>query len=188
MSATIEQIINGIIEREGNGKYTNDSNDSGGPTRWGITEKTARAYGYKGEMREFPRAAAVNIYMSKYWTGPGFGAVHDHHQALAVRLADFGVLAGPETAAKQLQRCLNVLNRGGKDYPDMVADGKIGPKTIAALKAFLKLRGADGCRVILGMVASMQSVYLAELSERRPKDEAYQFGWQLNRAIGAVVV
>lgn len=188
MSATIEQIIDGIIEREGDGKYTDDPNDSGGPTRWGITERTARAHGYAGDMRDFPRAAAVRLYLALYWSAPGFSTVHLHHPELAVRLADFGVLAGPATAAKQLQRALNVLNRGGKDYQDMAVDGGIGPKTIAALKAFLKLRGADGCRVLLGMVAAMQSVYLVELAERRPKDEVFQFGWQLNRAIGAVVV
>jgi lysozyme family protein len=139
-------------------------------------------------MRDFPREAAARIYLARYWTEPGFSLVHLHHEALAVRLADFGVMAGPGTAAKQLQRCLNVLNRGGSDYQEVQVDGGIGPKTIAAIKAFLKLRGADGCRVLLGMVAAMQSVYLVELAERRPKDEAYQFGWQLNRAIGAVVV
>lgn len=69
----------------------------------------------------------------------------------------------------------------------MVIDGVIGPKTVAVLKAFLKKRGQDGCRVLLGMVAAMQSVYLLELAERRPKDEAYQFGWQLNRANGVVM-
>ena len=188
MSATIEQIIDGIIEREGNGKYTNDPHDSGGPTRWGVTERTARENGYKGDMRDLPRAAAVRIYLAQYWTSPGFSLVHEHHEALAVRLADFGVVAGPKTAAQHLQRCLNVLNRGGKDYPDIDIDGQIGTReTIPALKAFLKKRGSDGCRVLLGMVAAMQSVYLVELAERRPKDEAYQFGWQLNRAIGAVV-
>lgn len=184
---TIEQIIDGIILREGNGKYTNDPTDSGGPTRWGITEKVARAYGYRGDMRDFPREGAVNIYMYLYWTGPGFSAVYEHHEALASRLADFGVVAGPKTAAEQLQRCLNVLNQGGTDYPDISTDGQIGPRTIAALKSFLKKRGSDGCRVLLGMVAAMQSVYFLELAERRPKDEKYEFGWQLNRAIGAVV-
>lgn len=187
MNKTIEQIIDGIIEREGNGKYTNDPNDSGGPTRWGITERTARANGYPGEMRYFPRDSAVRLYLAQYWSSPGFSTVHLHHPELAVRLADFGVLAGPDTSSKQLQRCLNVLNRGGSDYPDMVADGKIGQKTISALKVFLKLRGSDGCRVLLGMVASLQSVYLVELAERRPKDEEYQFGWQLNRAIGSIL-
>jgi len=176
-AATVESIIDGIIEREGNGKYTNDPSDSGGPTRWGITEKTARANGYAGDMRDIPRAAAVRIYLAKYWTSPGFSLVHLHHAALAVRLADFGVMAGPVTAAQQLQRCLNALNRGGSDYPEVSTDGKIGPRTIAALKGFLKLRGADGCRVLLGMVAAMQSVYLVELTEQREKDERFLYGW-----------
>lgn len=185
--ATIESIIDGIILREGNGKYTNDPDDSGGPTRWGITENTARANGYKGDMRDLPRDAAVRIYLAKYWTGPGFSLVYEHHPALAVRMADFGVVASRKETSRYLQRCLNVLNQGGKDYQDISTDGQIGPRTIVALKAFLKVRGADGCRVLLGMVAAMQSVYFLELAERRPKDEKYQYGWQLNRAIGAVM-
>ena len=58
-AATVESIIDGIIEREGNGAYTNDPGDSGGPTRWGITEKVAKANGYTGDMRDLPRATCA---------------------------------------------------------------------------------------------------------------------------------
>ncbi|OCO16336.1 hypothetical protein AN684_0205915 [Klebsiella pneumoniae subsp. pneumoniae] len=43
---TADQIIEGILGKEGG--YVNNPNDKGGPTRWGITQTTARAYGYKG--------------------------------------------------------------------------------------------------------------------------------------------
>lgn len=184
---TIDSYIDEIIVKEGNGKYTNDPKDSGGPTRWGITEKTARKYGYTGDMELLPRETAVAIYKSKYWTKPKFDLINNIHPELAFRLLDFGVLAGQTTSAKMLQRALNVLNRNGRDYPDIVVDGDLGAKTREALNQFYRVRGKDGKNVLLGLVASQQSVYLMELAERRPKDEEYSFGWQLNRAIGAIL-
>jgi len=184
---TVNQYIDELIVREGNGKYTDSPQDSGGPTRWGITEATARAYGYTGPMRELPRDAAVDIYLERYWTGPNFDRVNLVDPDLAERLLDFGVLAGQAIAGKHLQRCLNVLNRGGSEYPDVKADGLIGAMTVAALESFVARRGSTGRTVLLGMVTALQSEYLIALAERRPKDEEWQFGWQLNRAIGAVM-
>ncbi len=174
--------INELIEREGG--YVNDPKDSGGETKFGITVATARAYGYTGPMRDLPHATAQTIYLRRYWVEPKFHLVDEVYPTLAESLLDFGVLAGQETAAKQLQQALNVLNRNGTDYPDIAADGRIGTLTLAALRTFLKKRGREGGGVLFGMVVARQSVYLQELAERRPKDEKYQYGWQLNRALG----
>ncbi|MGI6656707.1 MAG: glycoside hydrolase family 108 protein [Desulfobulbus sp.] len=178
----IRQIIDQIIKIEGDGKYTNDPADSGGPTRWGITEKTARAHGYRDDMRLLPRQVAVDIYEKKYWRGPGFDLVNQIFFELAYQLAQFGVVAGPKTASLQLQRCLNVLNDNEQDYPDLKVDGVIGKKTLAALQAFLAKRGHEGRQVLLGMIVAFQSVYFTNLAERRPKDEKYIYGWQRVRA------
>ena len=60
MSALRDRIINGIIEREGD--YVDNPDDSGGPTRWGITEREARANGYTGAMQALPRYLTYNVY------------------------------------------------------------------------------------------------------------------------------
>ena len=180
MSAT--EYINDLIAREGG--YVFDPKDSGGETIYGITIATARAYGYTGPMRDMPRATAFTIYLKRYWVEPGFHRIHEIYPALAETLLDFGVLAGQSTAAKQLQRALNVLNRNQDDYHDILADGRIGTLTLNALRAFLAKRGKEGGGVVFGMVCSLQSVYLQELAERRPKDERFEYGWQLNRALG----
>ena len=44
---------------------------------------------------------------------------------------------------------------------------------------------ADGRRVLLGMVTAQQSVRYLEIVERNPSQEVFEFGWQLNRALGA---
>lgn len=187
MNDVVLRFVEATIQKEGNGKYTNDPKDSGGPTRWGITEAVARAFGYGGPMSELPRETAVHIYVERYWDAPGFRRISHVSETLAERLFDFGVLASRKYACEYLQRCLNVLNRNGRDYPDIAVDGVIGNMTIGALDAFNKRRGKEGMRVLVGMVVSMMSVYLINLAERRPKDEEYQFGWQLNRAIGAIL-
>ena len=135
-------------------------------------------------MRDLPKSTALNIYLKRYWVEPNFHKVADIYAGLADTLLDFGVLAGQTTAAKQLQRALNVLNRNEQDYPDLVADGRIGTITLSALRALLAKRGKEGGGVLFGMVCAQQSVYLLELAERRPKDEHFEYGWQLNRALG----
>ena len=60
---------------------------------------------------------------------------------LAAELFDTGANMGPAVAATFLQRALTALNRSGRDYPDLVPDGRIGATTLAALDAFLKVRG-----------------------------------------------
>ena len=177
--------INDLIAREGG--YVYDLQDSGGETHYGITIATARAYGYQGPMRELPRATAQTIYLRRYWTEPGFDKIDTLYPALAESLLDFGVLAGTSTAARQLQRCLNALNRNASDYPDLTVDGRIGTLTLAALRTLLQKRGREGAGVLFGMVCAQQSNYLLELAERRPKDEKYQYGWQLNRALGEIL-
>ena len=49
------KIINQIIEREGG--YVDDISDSGGETKYGITEEVARRYGYDGKMIDLPRGS-----------------------------------------------------------------------------------------------------------------------------------
>jgi lysozyme family protein len=183
----IDEFIARTIEKEGDGRYTNNPKDSGGPTRWGITEAVARAYGYQGDMRDLPRETAESIYRQRYWEEPGFAAIEPISRVLAERLFDFGALAGQSTSAKHLQRALNVLNHNGEDYPDIRTDGRIGKLTVGSLRAYAERRGDGGLKVLLGMVAAQQSVYLLELAERRPKDEEFMYGWQLNRAIGAIL-
>ena len=49
------------------GGYSNDPDDSGGETNWGITKATAVAYGYTGPMRDMPRETAHGIYLNGWW-------------------------------------------------------------------------------------------------------------------------
>ena len=178
-----ESAIDGVIGREG--RYSNDPVDRGGETMWGMTAAAARAAGYTGPMAAMPRETAVAIYRQRYWTGPGLDRLAAVDGPLAVRLLDIAVNMGPPVAIGFLQRALNALNRQGADYPDIAADGVLGSATLGAVQALLGRRGDDGRRVLLGMVSAQQSVRYLEIAERNPSQEAFEFGWQLNRALGA---
>ena len=179
MSKLKEKVINEIIQREGG--YVNDPSDSGGETKWGITKKTARAYGYTGPMPLLPRWIAFEIYEKQYLEKIKFDQIEKLSPLIAEELADTSINMHWSRAGEFLQRSLNVLNRGGKDYKDLVVDGQIGAKTIKALKRYLKKRGKEGERVLFKMLNSLQGVSYIEIAERRPKDEKFVYGWYRNR-------
>ena len=88
---------------------------------------------------------------------------------------------GPAVAATFLQRALTALNRNAKDYPDLVPDGQIGERTLAALDAFLKARGQSGERILLRALEALQGERYLRLAERRPANEVFLYGWLANR-------
>jgi lysozyme family protein len=175
----VDRLIEALIKREGG--YSNHPSDRGGPTNYGITEAVARAHGYRGAMRSMPREEAVAIYRRLYWLRPGFDRVAERSEAVAAELFDTGVNMGPAVAATFLQRALSALNRDGKDYADLVPDGRIGATTLAALDTFLRLRGDGGEGVLLRALDALQGERYIRLAERRPANEAFLYGWLANR-------
>jgi lysozyme family protein len=175
----IDELINALIQREGG--YVNDPADKGGETNMGITLLQARAYGYAGSMRLLPRATAAAIYKDLYWLTPKFDHVNYSMSKLAAEMFDTGVNMGPQTASKFLQRALNVLNNGGKDYPDIAVDGQIGNLTLYALDKFHAKRGIMAERVLLRMLEAEQAVRYMDLAEKNPTQEKFEYGWIANR-------
>jgi lysozyme family protein len=175
----IDELIDEVIAREGG--FVDHPADRGGPTRWGVKQAVARAAGYGGDMRHYPRHAAAAIYRKRYWTEPRFDAVARRASRLAAELFDTGVNMGPSVAAGFLQRSLTALNRQGRDYPDIAVDGAIGPRTLAALDAFLNVRGSHGETVLVKACDALQGERYLRLAEQRPANEAFLYGWLANR-------
>lgn len=176
-----QDVIAAIIAREG--RYSNDANDRGGETAWGVTIAEARANGYAGPMMEMPREVAERIYAAKYWDKLRLDDVAALSEIVAGELADIGVNMGTGTAAIFLQRILNVFNRRGEYYPDLSVDGGIGPATLSALRQFLIRRNLDGDDVLKVGLNCLQGARYIELAERDPKQEDFVYGWILNRAM-----
>ena len=170
------EVIGRILAAEGG--YVNDPNDSGGETNYGITVAVARAHGFERPMREMTRAQASDIYGALYWEGVRAGDLLALSPAVCEEVVDTGVNMGTGRAGKFLQRCLNVLNKRGSLYGDLVVDGGIGPATIMALRAYLDDRDE---KTLVKALNCMQGAYYITLAERREKDERFVYGWLKHR-------
>lgn len=176
---TKTEIINGIIAREGG--YSDDLDDSGGKTKFGITERTARRHGYKGEMIDLSRDRAFQIYEQIYWIGTGCDKIAELSEKVAEEVCDTAVNLGVARAGQFFQRCLNVLNKKSSIYGELIVDGNVGPKTIANFASYMVYRKNDKDDVFLKAMDSLQGAFYIELAEMRVKDEEFIYGWLANR-------
>lgn len=110
------------------GGFVDHSSDPGGRTRWGITERVARAHGYAGDMRELPVEMAKRISRASYWDKV---RADDLPAAVRFDVFDAAYNSGPAQAIKFLQRGLGVK-----------VDGALGPVTLGAA------RDADGYQLL----------------------------------------
>ena len=174
-----EKYINKIIEIEGG--YVDHPNDSGGATCWGITERTARLAGYTGHMRNMPREFAFALYKRDYWDVIRGDDLEGLSPGIAFEVMDTCVNRGRHWASVYLQEALNCMNWAQRLYPDIVVDGKIGDKTISALRGYIQSRG--DIQVLLTALNCQQGNDYIKLAKAREKDEDFVFGWFKNRVV-----
>ncbi|MQY27323.1 glycoside hydrolase family 108 protein [Nocardia aurantia] len=178
MTAFDEAFENTVAHEGG---YSNHSAGRGGATNYGITEAVAQENGYTGAMADLPLETAKDIYQRRYWNPLRLDEIAKISTSVAIELFDTAVNMGNGTAAKFLQRTLNVFNRQQADYPDTRIDGAIGPKTVSALQTFMMKRKQPGEAVLLKSLNSLQGARYIELAENREQNEAFVFGWMANR-------
>lgn len=158
------------------GEFSDHPGDRGGATMYGITERVARANGYMGEMREMPLSVAQSIYKRQYWDTLKLDEISEASFVVACELFDTSVNMGVGTAGKFLQRAINVLTPGGVEV-----DGVVGPMTVDRLRGYLAKRGAEGEVVLLRALNALQGARYVEIGERDASQEAFTYGWFLNR-------
>lgn len=163
------------------GGYSDHPSDRGGATKYGITERVARAEGYQGDMRDLPMLTAKIIYKRRYWDLLNLTAIDLIASPIAHELFDTGVNMGTSIAGVFFQRCLNALNRNGQDYADLLVDGVIGAKSIEAFQRFYVKRGMNGIKVLLRLLNGLQLARYVDICERDRTQEAFLYGWANNR-------
>jgi lysozyme family protein len=109
------------------GGYSDNPADPGGPTNFGITLATLRAYDGNpnltaDDVKKLTPAVAKEIYRTAYWNRMQCGALP---AGLDLEVFDFGVNSGPSESVKTLQRLVGVTQ-----------DGSVGPITLAAVAQF----------------------------------------------------
>lgn len=121
-----EDAIERVLAHEGG--YSRHPDDPGGETNWGVTARTARSAGFRGDMRSMTREDAKRIYLASYWTPILGDKLPDH---LAFHVFDAAVNSGVHRAIEWLQAIVGTE-----------VDGLLGPKTLAAAQASDALAGA----------------------------------------------
>jgi len=114
----------------------------------------------------------ADFYRRTFWDPLQGDALPE--QSLAAELFDTAVNMGLTRATEFLQRALNVLNRNGKLYADLVVDGDLGPRTLAAVRAYLK---TDKVELLLKILNVLQGARYIQLMDQSPGQEAFARGW-----------
>lgn len=176
LAAVIAAIIGGVVAVEGG--YVNNKNDPGGATNHGVTEAVARDHGYKGDMRDLTKETAVDIYATDYIKKPGYEPIVRLSPTLAEEVIDSGVNAGTGRSSRWFQTSLNSLNRGGKDCPNVIVDGNVGPASIRTLECLIKVRGeTKTCQMMIKLMDAQQATHYMNLAARDPKFHTFMVGW-----------
>lgn len=166
------------------GGYVNNPNDSGGPTRYGVTSVIAKEhidlwskYSFNGDMQYLPKELAYEIIEREFWNRLRLDDILEISGEIAALLFEWMVNSGAHEPGKAIQEHLNASNRGGVDYDDILADGIVGSTTIRTLKAYVAKRGHIGKATLLQYLNASQIVDFRELTVKREKDEAFYNGW-----------
>lgn len=173
------ELIDEIIGIEGG--YSDHKSDTGGKTRYGITEHVARSNGYTGAMQQLPLSMAKQIYKDEYWNKLMLGSIEQICPGIVRELLDTGINQGTGKAAEYLQVALNALNRQQADYADIRVDGSIGNQTLNALRSYTAKRGARGAAVLYKALNCLQGAFYITISQSRQANEDFVFGWLDNR-------
>ena len=163
-----------ILEDEGS-KYVNDPNDSGGPTKWGITKKVYQEFVGRvvldKEIEEMTAATAKQIYDVRYWTSLRCEGMTD--LAFACAIFDSGVLYGVGTIALIVQRALLLCGATLK------LDGILGDKSVGILNQVLGGGAHDVRSSLMNSIRGLLLEHIDAVIVANPKDEKYRHGWSL---------
>lgn len=145
-------MIDRLISREGGARITQDSSDTGGTTKYGISSKSYPDV----DIAKLQYDGARAIYYRDYLMATNIYLLPELVQELAL---DFAVHSGPRKAITSLQRLVGVAE-----------DGLLGPLTIDAAKA---LKVGDLCRAY-----TIDRVgYLCRQVQTNPSKLKYLTGW-----------
>lgn len=171
-------IIPDILSHEGG--LSEDSDDPGGVTQWGVSLRWLRSQGVDvgdldedgdvdaDDIRAMTRRDAVRLYHDHWWRAYGYGELH---LVVAAKVLDLSINMGPKQAHILLQRA--VRGAGGATLKE---DGIIGPMTKDSLRRVPHER-------VRACLRSEAAGFYRALVTGRPALAKYLTGW-LNRAYG----
>lgn len=170
------------------GGYSDDPNDPGGETIFGVARKKNPSWegwplvdNLKKDKINFPKNALSDssvlshvkiLYKKNYWDVHKLDTVNS--QEIANEIFDTGINQGTGKAASFLISALDLLNRGGKDYADVPEDGVINDSDVLVLNSHKRPQN------VLKTLNGLQFMHYYNITKANPKFEEYFNGW-LNR-------
>lgn len=127
MDDEFELAFKKVLDYEGG--YSDEKEDHGGKTKYGITEELARDYGYEGEMKDLDLDEAKEIYYREFWAKHFYSWIKD--ERIAIEVFEQAINMGARTANKHLQKAYNLLAE-----EEIGVDGIIGQRTLDAVNNF----------------------------------------------------
>jgi lysozyme family protein len=170
--------VNLTLDHEGG--YVWDPHDPGGETKYGISQRSYPML----DIENLTLEAARKIYFRDFWQKPRINALAASAPDLAIKCFDIGVVCGPTTAVKMLQRGVNtVVGRAAR--PQRASKWQQSIARILGGKP-LKVDGVIGL-ITLNVIAQCphHGALLAALkgeayAHYKEKDSRFVAGW-LNR-------
>jgi len=160
------KVIAQVLRPDIEGGYSNDPDDSGGETNYGISDTSD---GQRDHMADLdgdgrPDVAIINMtrddavlaFHTRYWKKMKLEEITD--QEAVLQIFDFGVNAGPGTAIKLAQKIAGATR-----------DGAMGPVTTALIN---KYPGN-----FLAQYKQGRKDFYMDLAVRIPKNRKYLLGW-----------
>jgi lysozyme family protein len=161
----MERSIDEVLEHEGG--FVNNPKDPGGATNKGVTLTSFRRYidpkGTVEDLKKITTEQARTVYEQQYWNavrGDQLPAGLDH------AVNDFGVNSGPGTAIKKLQEIVQTD-----------VDGRIGPKTLAAIDAYIE---EHGIAALIDALCDSRLAFMKRIRHRTTKAllwDTFGKGW-----------
>jgi len=169
----ISKIIDDIVRREGG--YINNPADKGGPTKYGITQKTlSGALGREAtekDVQDIDLELAREIYLQKYAISTRIYILPEH---LIPTVLDFAVNSGPKRAISALQTVLNTALADLNDSETLIVDGTIGKRTLeAAQLAYVNLG-----KELINMYCDYRLSFVRRIVENNPSQKQFLKGWE----------
>lgn len=171
MTSSIDDMIVDVLSKEGG--FVNHPADKGGPTNFGITQKTLSRYLERvvtvDEVQAMDIQTAKDIYELRYYRMPKIDRLPPGIQHFVF---DCAVNHGPRRAIKFVQE---ICNDAG--YGPLSVDGLMGPKSKAqAYACYEELKDW----MLVALIDERQMFY-ANIVANNPSQSVFLVGW-LNRA------
>jgi len=163
-----------MLPREGGHKFTNDPDDPGGATKWGISLRTLAKtndlrFDIDGDgdididdIKLADHDDAYNFYFRYFFKNTNYKYICD--QGVTNKIFDTAVNMGHPQANRCIQRACRAVGR----Y--LVSDGKFGPKSLNAVNDL------DNARLLTAFRSEQAAVYRMIIT-KKPMMGKYKRGW-----------